>query len=193
MNRATRGVTLHADRFARATVIVMSTVIVRTTKTPRCHACCEEKDQQSRQRPQRCRCRDLNLLVPCRRPRRPRMRRAGQARHFSCKTPSALTRLQCVTRTASTLDAGLCAGSSRCKIGIPWCRASVFARRVARLLAFLAPLLESLLMPRRSTANAGRHEVPLTEMSGLGFAGPPQWPPPAAEICARKKRISASV
>ena len=105
-------------------------------KTPRCHACCEEKEQHSRQRPQWCRYRDLNLLVPCRRPRRPRMRRAGQARHFSCKIPLALTRLQCDTRTASTLDAGLCAGSSRHLrwSGFRGVEHPSSPRRVARLL-----------------------------------------------------------
>jgi len=40
----------------------MLTVVPRFLKTPRCHACCEKKEQQSRQRPQRCRCRDLDLL-----------------------------------------------------------------------------------------------------------------------------------
>jgi len=43
---------------------VMPTVIPRFLQTPRWHACCEDKEQQSRQRPQWCRCRDLDLLVP---------------------------------------------------------------------------------------------------------------------------------
>ena len=48
------------------------------------------EEQQVRRSPMRCRYRDLDLLVPCRRPRRPRMSRAGQARHVSCKIPGAL-------------------------------------------------------------------------------------------------------
>ncbi len=64
--------------------------------------------QVPRQRPKWCRCRDLDLLVARR------------------------SRLQCGTRTASTLAAGLCAWSAAQRL--PWCRASVFARRVARLL-----------------------------------------------------------
>ena len=42
------------------------------------------------------------------------MRRAGQARHFSCKNPSALSRLQCGTCTASTLGAGCVPGQPLC-------------------------------------------------------------------------------
>ncbi len=165
----------------------MPTVIVRATKIPRCHACCEEKEQQSRQRPKRCRYRDLSLLVPCRRPRRPRMRRAGQARHFSCKTPSALparnathsvvggSRLQCGIRTASTLDAGLCAGSAAQRL--PWCRASVFARRVARLLRVFDRL------PTGSFGRIRNHRPMGRSSSRLGVPHRIVWPK-ATSSCA---------
>jgi len=100
---------------------VMPTVLPRFLQTPRWHACCEE-EQQARQRPLRCRLRDLDLLVPRRPPGLPRMSRAGQARHGSCSNPGAPcppdcatsafggTRLPCGSCTASTVDAGLVPG-----------------------------------------------------------------------------------
>jgi len=51
----------------------------------------DKEEQQVRRSPMRnaARTRRAHLLVPCRRPRRPRMSRAGQARHVSCKIPGA--------------------------------------------------------------------------------------------------------
>jgi len=48
----------------------MPTVLPRFLQTPRWHACCEE-EQQARQRPMRCRYRDLDSLSPVGRPRPP--------------------------------------------------------------------------------------------------------------------------
>ena len=49
---------------------LMPTVLPRFLQTPRWHACCEE-EQQARQRPMRCRYRDLDSLSPVGRPRPP--------------------------------------------------------------------------------------------------------------------------
>ena len=49
----------------------------------------EVAGQLPRQRPLRCRLRDLDLLVSRRPPGLPRMSRAGQARHGSCSNPGA--------------------------------------------------------------------------------------------------------
>ena len=64
------GVTLHADRFARATVIDNANGHRPRYEDPALSCLLRIKEHQSRQRPKRCRYRDLNLLVPCRRPRR---------------------------------------------------------------------------------------------------------------------------
>jgi len=106
INRASRAVTVDAYAIPRANVIGCAHAGRTRYQDPALSCLLRRERAAVTPTPQRCRYRDLNLLIPCRRPRRPRMRRAGQARHFSCKSPLALTRLQCGTHTASTLAAG---------------------------------------------------------------------------------------
>ena len=61
--------------------------------------------------------------------------------------PPALSRLRGGTRTASTLDVGLCAGSAASRP--PWCRASGFASREARLFRFFGHPPSSIPAPAR--------------------------------------------
>jgi len=77
----------------------------------------------------------------------------------------ALSRVPCGTRTASTLDAGLCAGSAASRLS--WCRASGFASREARLF------LSSTGSPQA--------------LSGSSKARPvgPSIPPAAGQRCPR--------
>ena len=70
------------------------------------------------------------LLYPAAVPGGPDKDHASKAVMVFASCP-ALTRLRCGTRTASTLAAGLCAGSAALRL--PWCRASGFASREARL------------------------------------------------------------
>ena len=72
----------------------------------------------------------------------------------------ALSRPRCGTRTASTLDAGLCAGSAALRL--PWCRASGFASRDARLFRFFChpPLsIPALAAPERGVGGSARSAI----------------------------------
>jgi len=92
----------------------MPTVLTRFLQTPACHDGCEEEKQPSRQAPMRnAALRRVCFVVPL--PPSPAAPTQATPAKLSCPVLNApaLSRLPCGTRTASTLDAGLCAGSSR--------------------------------------------------------------------------------
>ena len=108
-------------------LLTMTTVVARAMKTPDRHTCCGKKEQQVRRSPLRCgfatsTLRSCCALTPS--PASPHEPRRTSSARLMQNAP-VLTHLPCGTRTASTLDAGLCAGSPR-QVGVPRCRASGF-------------------------------------------------------------------
>jgi len=114
MNRATKGVTVHAQALARATGIGAANGCCTRSEDPALLTELAQKPS-SAPAPLAESLRDLNaslLLFPDAVPGVPDKDHASRAVMVFASSP-ALSRLRCGTRTASTLAAGLCAGSPR--------------------------------------------------------------------------------
>ena len=155
MNRASEAVTVHAYGIARAIVIGNDNGCLTRHEDPSpSHLLLEEKSSKCAGLP--CGTPQSGVLISLSPPPSPAAPTQATPAELSCPVlnPPALSRLPCGTRTASTLDAGLCAGSAALRL--PWCRA-----RLDPSASSATPLLQSLL----------RHEVPSAERGGLR---PPQ-------------------